>query len=106
MKNTRFEMKIAEELLGRVDQWRGRQSDVPNRSEAIRRLIEAGLSAGEKSSPTSSGGSGPAASEKPPRTANLATRLRKPRASERETQPAPRLTKEAQLRAMREQGAR
>jgi len=46
MKNARFEMKVPEDLLGRVDQWRGQQSDVPNRSEAIRRLIEAGLKAG------------------------------------------------------------
>jgi metal-responsive CopG/Arc/MetJ family transcriptional regulator len=46
MKNTRFEMKTPEALLARVDDWRRQQPDLPNRSEAIRRLIEAGLSNG------------------------------------------------------------
>lgn len=30
-------------LMKRVDDWRRKQADLPNRSEAIRRLIEAGL---------------------------------------------------------------
>lgn len=46
-KNERFEMRMDEEILGRVDQWRGEQSDIPSRAEAMRRLIELGL---EKSS--------------------------------------------------------
>jgi hypothetical protein len=84
--------------------WRREQSDPPGRPEAIRRLIEAGLNVSEKSAPASSGGRGPA--EKPADSGKTAApRARKPRASERETQPAPRLTKEAQLRAMRERVA-
>jgi metal-responsive CopG/Arc/MetJ family transcriptional regulator len=45
MKNERFEMRAPAELLSRVDEWRREQPDIPNRSEAIRRLIEAGLEA-------------------------------------------------------------
>jgi hypothetical protein len=33
-----------EELLARIDRWRASQPDVPGKSEAMRRLIEAGLS--------------------------------------------------------------
>ncbi|MDH3209221.1 MAG: YfbU family protein [Burkholderiaceae bacterium] len=42
-KNERFEMRVDEELLGRVDRWRGEQDDVPSRAEAMRRLVELGL---------------------------------------------------------------
>lgn len=45
MRNARFQMKIPEDLLERVDEWGGKQQDVPDRSEAARRLIEAGLKA-------------------------------------------------------------
>jgi len=31
-----------------IDEWRGKQPGVPNRSEAIRRLIELGLKSSEK----------------------------------------------------------
>jgi uncharacterized protein YfbU (UPF0304 family) len=40
----RFEMRLSAAVLQEVDSWRGRQSDMPSRAEAIRRLIEAGLS--------------------------------------------------------------
>lgn len=40
----RFEMKIAPEMLARVDRWRGQQPVPPSRAEAIRRLIEQALS--------------------------------------------------------------
>lgn len=39
----RFEMRVEEDLLERVDEWRAKQKDLPNRSEAARRLIERGL---------------------------------------------------------------
>jgi len=39
----RFEMRLDEETLGRVDRWRSEQADVPSRAEAMRRLIEQGL---------------------------------------------------------------
>jgi metal-responsive CopG/Arc/MetJ family transcriptional regulator len=45
MKTARFEMKVPEDLLARVDDWRRHDPDLPNRSEAMRRLIEAGLTA-------------------------------------------------------------
>lgn len=32
----------------RIDDWRRAQPDLPNASEAIRRLVEAGLNAGKK----------------------------------------------------------
>lgn len=35
-------------LMKRLDAWRGHLEDVPNRAEAIRRLIEAGLDAMKK----------------------------------------------------------
>jgi hypothetical protein len=35
-------------LIARINQWRQRQADVPNLSEAIRRLIEMALDAVEK----------------------------------------------------------
>lgn len=39
----RFEMRIDEELLEQIDEWRGGEDDVPARAEAVRRLIERGL---------------------------------------------------------------
>jgi hypothetical protein len=40
----RFEMRLEPSELDRIDEWRGRQSDVPSRSEAVRRLLSAALS--------------------------------------------------------------
>ncbi len=42
-KNERFEMRVDEDLLARIDGWRAQQPDVPARTEAVRRLIEVGL---------------------------------------------------------------
>ena len=42
-KTERFEMRLDEEMLVRVDRWRANQDDVPSRAEAMRRLIELGL---------------------------------------------------------------
>jgi uncharacterized protein YfbU (UPF0304 family) len=42
-KTERFEMRLDQETLGIVDEWRGRQRDLPSRAEAIRRLIETGM---------------------------------------------------------------
>ena len=36
-------MMVSPGFLERVDQWRRKQPDLPNRSEAIRRLVEAGI---------------------------------------------------------------
>jgi hypothetical protein len=101
--NPAIGVRLPPDLLVALDRWRRKQSDPPGRPEAIRRLIEAGLNADAKLSPASSAGGAPA--EKPTGTGKTAApRTRKPR-SERETQPAPRLSKEAQVRALREQQA-
>lgn len=44
-KLLRFEMRADEKFMKAVDDWRRKESDVPNRSEAIRRLVELGLKA-------------------------------------------------------------
>jgi uncharacterized protein len=43
-KTERFEMRLDQETLDGVDEWRARQSGLPSRAEAIRRLIDGGLS--------------------------------------------------------------
>lgn len=46
LKNDRtFQMRASDEWLRRIDDWRRTQPDIPPRAEAIRRLVEAGLSA-------------------------------------------------------------
>jgi hypothetical protein len=42
-KTERFEMRLDEQTVASVDSWRGKQSDLPSRAEAIRRLIGLGL---------------------------------------------------------------
>lgn len=42
-KTERFEMRLDESTLDRVDEWRAKQPGLPSRAEAIRRLIEHGL---------------------------------------------------------------
>lgn len=42
-KSERFEMRLEENVLVRVDKWRSNQDDVPSRAEAMRRLVELGL---------------------------------------------------------------
>jgi hypothetical protein len=70
-------------------------------AEAIRQLIEAGLSAGAPLAP--SGSSDPGGASKPGTTAKSpAPRARKPG---RQAEPAQPQSKEAQIRALREQGA-
>lgn len=39
----RFEMRLGQSVLEKVDSWRATQDDLPSRSEAVRRLLEAGL---------------------------------------------------------------
>jgi len=39
----RFELRVDQSILERIDAWRGNQDDLPSRSEAVRRLIENGL---------------------------------------------------------------
>ena len=35
-----FQMRVSEDFLRVVDEWRRRQKDLPSRAEAIRRLVE------------------------------------------------------------------
>jgi len=44
----RFLMRVSPQFLARVDQWRRKQLDLPNRSEAIRRLVEVGMKQGKR----------------------------------------------------------
>ena len=41
-------MRLSDEFVATVDAWAARQDDSPNRSEAIRRLVELGLKAKTK----------------------------------------------------------
>jgi metal-responsive CopG/Arc/MetJ family transcriptional regulator len=45
LKTERFEMRLETTMIERVDAWRRKQEDLPSRAEAVRRLIELGLSA-------------------------------------------------------------
>lgn len=48
MATERFEMRVEKELLERLDNWRETEEDSPSRAEAVRRLLEIGLSHGVK----------------------------------------------------------
>jgi len=43
-KNHPFQMRVSPEWLAKIDDWRASQRPVPSRAEAIRRLVEKGLS--------------------------------------------------------------
>jgi hypothetical protein len=45
-------IRLSPQLRESVDAWAARQSDVPGRSEAIRRLVELGLTVKTKSAPS------------------------------------------------------
>jgi len=40
-----FQMRVSEDFLRIIDDWRRHQDDLPSRAEAIRRLIHTGLEA-------------------------------------------------------------
>lgn len=40
-----YQMRVTDEFLRTIDEWRRQQPDIPPRAEAIRRLIELGLQA-------------------------------------------------------------
>ncbi len=40
-----LQMRVSEEFLRQIDEWRRQQPDLPSRSEAIRRLVQLGLEA-------------------------------------------------------------
>lgn len=43
----RLQMRVSADFLAKVDEWRRAQPDLPNRSEAIRRLVELALTGGK-----------------------------------------------------------
>jgi Arc/MetJ-type ribon-helix-helix transcriptional regulator len=45
-------LRLPEVMTDKIDVWAGGQKDLPARSEAIRRLIELGLTVGAKSAPS------------------------------------------------------
>ena len=44
-KPKQFNMRVHDEWLEKVDEWRRTQKNIPSRSEAIRRLVEIGIEA-------------------------------------------------------------
>lgn len=45
----RHQIIVSADLIERINEWRRTQPDLPNKSEAIRRLVELGLQATGKS---------------------------------------------------------
>ena len=43
-----FQMRVSEQFLRMVDDWRRAQLDLPSRAEAIRRLVELGTKGSKK----------------------------------------------------------
>src|ERR1700674_3828511 len=87
--------------LEALDDW-AFANRIRSRGEAIRRLIEAGLGKTPANAP--SGSSTPGSARKPTSAGkSTAPRAKKPTASDR--QASPPSSKEAQIRALREQGA-
>jgi hypothetical protein len=77
---------------------------VPAPAEAIRRLFDAGL--GKTSAAKASGDGEPGEPDKPDKPAGSVAPTPKKPAPEHKAEPAAPLSKEAQIRALREQGAR
>lgn len=44
-RTERLDLRLEPELMKAIDDWRRGQEDLPNRSEAIRRLLERGIAA-------------------------------------------------------------
>lgn len=50
MANLQINVRMDDDTLKRLDDWRRKQADLPNRPEAIRRLVEQALDSGKKKS--------------------------------------------------------
>jgi hypothetical protein len=95
-KDPRIITPIPTDLLVRIDDYRFTKR-LPSRAEAIRRLIEAGLSVAGKSGPSGGSSGGEGKTDAPPKPP--------PRAKTnpaRSTAPNSPVSKEAQLPALRE----
>jgi hypothetical protein len=44
----RFQMRVSPSFLRLIDEWRRKQPDLPSRAEAIRRLVQRGVTVPEK----------------------------------------------------------
>lgn len=53
IKSERVELRLDSQVFDRIDEWRAKEADIPNRSEAIRRLVQKGLSASDRQAYTS-----------------------------------------------------
>ena len=51
--NERLNVPVRPELLEALDEWRRQQRDLPNRAEAVRRLLEQALGIAEDGAPSS-----------------------------------------------------
>jgi hypothetical protein len=100
MKTERITTMMTPSEVQTVDDW-AFSNRIRSRGEAIRRLIEMGLSTGKSSAPA--GGSNPGGARKP-RSSVKSTAPREKRPG-RQAEPAQPQSKEAQIRALREQGA-
>ena len=50
-----IQLRVSADILRKIDQWRKKQVDIISRSEAIRRLIDLGLTAGQSKGPKAKG---------------------------------------------------
>jgi hypothetical protein len=48
LKNRPFQMRVDEAFLAKIYDWRRKQPDFPNKTQAIIRLVEQALSTGKK----------------------------------------------------------
>jgi hypothetical protein len=53
LHDTPFQMRASDEFLKSIDKWRAKQAEKPSRAEAIRRLVELGLSTSASTRPLS-----------------------------------------------------
>jgi hypothetical protein len=99
---SRLELRLPPDTLDRIERWRQRQAVPPTKAAAIRHILELGLAEAEKGAPNPGGGDpGPT-----PRSKPGASRVPKKPAPERKAEPPSPISKEAQIRALREQGTR
>ena len=47
-QDVKFQMRVNEELMEALNDWRRKQPDIPSRTEAIRRLVLRGIEADAK----------------------------------------------------------
>jgi hypothetical protein len=50
-----IQLRVSAGILRKIDQWRKKQPDIISRSEAIRRLIDLGLTGGPSKGPEAKG---------------------------------------------------